>query len=142
MFVWRANDEEGIELLETRDGAMDYWLARLHPGEPVLAFDDDTGEMVARVELTSDGRLKFDRAFDATFVVLTRVRGVSSCALDEIERRGKMTNEQVGDCIGRHRTLVAREVKRALEKAMGAAEHVGMTEDDLLKGLRELGAGQ
>lgn len=60
-----------------------------------------------------------------------------SCALDEATR--PRTNGEAGACTGRHRTLVAREVKRALGKAMEVAEGVGMTEADLLAGLRELG---
>jgi hypothetical protein len=138
MFVWR--DGPSIELHEVRNGTVDYWLARLHPGEPVLVFDDDTADLVAKAVLTDDGRIQFDRVFDATFVVMTRVRAVPSCALDEIDKRGTHTNEQTGDAIGRHRTLVARQVKAALEKAIKAAAKMGMSRGDLLRGLREVGS--
>lgn len=139
VMAWR-DDDGNLELLESRAGSMDYWLARLHPGEPVLVFDDDTHEVVARCTLTQDKRIKFDREITATFLVLTRVREVSSCALDLIDRYGKLSNEQCGDALGRHRTLIARETKRALRKAMVIAAQMGMTEADLLRGLRELGA--
>lgn len=63
-----------------------------------------------------------------------------SCALDETTR--PLTNEEAAKRLGRHRTLVARENKGALEHAIEIAEGMGMTSEDLLKGLRELGAGQ
>ena len=136
--------ERDYTMVSVRTGALAYWLERLHVGEPVLVFDDDTADLVAKADLTADG-LKLDRDLpervfvSSSALVLTRVRGVSSCALDEIDRRGKMSNEQVGDCIGRHRTLVGREVRKALGKAVRIAEGFGMSEGDLLSGLRELG---
>ena len=133
------------ELLEVRNGTLDYWLARLHVGEAVLAFNDNA-ELIAKGRSRAAGELEFDRALPvgtSSAVVLTRVRGVASCALDEIEKRGEMSNEQVGDAIGRHRTLTARIVPKAFEKAKRvAAEMFGMSEADLLRGLRELGAGE
>lgn len=63
-----------------------------------------------------------------------------SCALDEATQA--RTNEEAAGRLGRHRTLIAREVKRALGKAMEIAESMGMSEGELLRGLRELGAGQ
>lgn len=119
------------ELHEVRHGTLDYWLRYLRMGEPVLVFDDDTVEVVARAELTQDG-LKMDRALPAeTFmVVLTRVRDVSSCALDLAREGHPMSNEEVGSAVARHRTLVAREVKRAA----GRLKAVGTDLRDLIDG--------
>ncbi len=135
--VWVGPD--GVELNETSEGTLGYWMARLHEDEPVLVFDDDTGQMVAKAHV-KDGAVVLDRELpESTFlVVLTRVREVSSCALD---LKGKHSNEQVGDAIGRHRTLAARIVKGALGKAIEVAAGMGMSADELLVGLRELGAG-
>jgi hypothetical protein len=134
----------GDELHEVTNGTIDYWLRFVRPGEPVLVFDDDSNALAARAQVTTDGRVLLDRELPAStfMVVLTRVRGVSSCALDEIDRHGRLTNEDTGNAVARHRTLVAREVKRALGKAIRAAGEMGMSEADLLRGLRELGAGQ
>jgi len=93
----------------------------IHPGEPVEILSDEYGELLAKASMR-DGQLVMDRQIPfgvAATVVIERVRGVPSCALDLIERHGKMSNEQVGDAIGRHRTLVAREVKRAGKKLKG-----------------------
>ena len=139
--------ERDYTMVSVRTGALAYWLERLHMGEPVLVFDGDTAELLARAKLTADG-LALDRDLPphvfaaSSALVLTRVREVASCALDEIDRRGRMSNTEVGDCIGRHRTLTARIVPRAFEKAKAQAmEMFGMSEADLLRGLRELGAG-
>lgn len=63
-----------------------------------------------------------------------------SCAL-RVAGRGPQTNTQTGGVTSRHRTLVARDVKRALSKAKRVAAGMGMSEEELLRGLRELGAG-
>jgi hypothetical protein len=63
-----------------------------------------------------------------------------SCALDE-SSRGPLSNEEVGDRYVRHRTLAARDINRALAKAIEVAEGMGMSSEDLLRGLRELGGG-
>jgi hypothetical protein len=129
---------------EVRMGTLDYWLARLHVGEPVLVFDDDA-VLIAKAKRLADGTLAMDRALpervvqSAAAVVLTRVRAVESCAL-EVAGRGMNTNTQTGDALGKHRTLMARYVRRALAKAVRVAAQMGMTEGDLLRGLRELGA--
>jgi hypothetical protein len=110
------------EMMEMRSGTVDYWLAHLHMGEPVLVFDDDSGEMLAKAQMRAGLELVLDRELPARVftspdgLVLTRVRQIESCALDLIERGQVMSNEQVGDAIGRHRTLVARVVKEALGK--------------------------
>lgn len=151
-WVW-TDDAGNVELNEMRSGPGDGWgnldhfLSRLHPGEPVLVFDDDAKaytRMLARAHVTEDGRLAMDRAIpEGVFsVVLTRVRGVSSCALDEIDRRGKHTNEQIGDAIGRHRTLAAREVKQALRHAVEEGEKMGIEAADLVRALMEMGEGK
>lgn len=139
-------DKDGL-LWNVRKGGLEYWLDRLHLGELVLVFDD-AATLLTKAKLTADG-LAMDRALpdsvygSSSALVLTRAREVASCALDEIARHGKpMTNEQVGDAIGRHRTLVAREVRKALGKAARVASGMGMTEGELLRGLRELGAGK
>jgi hypothetical protein len=116
------------EMLEIRHGTLDYWLAHLHMGEPVLVFCDDTGEMLAKAQMRKGSELVLDRELPARVftspdgLILTRVRAIESCALDLIERGQVMSNEQVGDAIGRHRTLVARVVKggagRVLEAGM------------------------
>jgi hypothetical protein len=137
--IWVS--DTSIELTETRNSMLDYWLSRLHIGEPVLVFDDDTGTMVAKARLELRG-LVLDRALpESTFLaVLTRVRGVSSCTLDEIDRRGRHTNEQAGDCIGRHRTLAARVLGKATATATRKAREMGMTREELMEGLRGLSA--
>lgn len=115
---------------------------KLQPGEPLRVVSYD-GSYAAGASVVA-GSIRLDRAppFMTVAILITRVRGVPSCALDEIAKYGKpMTNEQTGDALGRHRTLIAREVKRALGKAKRAAAEMGMTEQDLLRGLRELGAG-
>ncbi len=123
-----------------RIGTWDMMEARLHPGEKLEAYDSDE-QHVANAYYMPDGTLCFDRSPFAVSVTLVRVRGVSSCALDEVQKHGAMTNTQIGDAIGRHRTLAARIVKGALGKAMTNAAEMGMSEADLLAGLRELGAG-
>ncbi len=117
--VYVSGSNEEMELLEVRTGTMDTWLAHLHTGERVLVFDNDSGELIAKASLESRG-LVFDRALpeqvfgSSSGLTLTRVRRVESCALDLC---GSIhSNEQVGDAIARHRTLVAREVKSALGK--------------------------
>lgn len=143
---------EDLELVEMRDGTLDYWLARLHEGEPIECYDTLTlglGDEPLLVALATlrDGAIWFDRALPEYVVRgssglrLVRVRPVPSCALDEIERRGKHSNQEVGDCIGRHRTLAARVVPAAMAHAIEVAEDMGMTAQDLMRGLRELGAG-
>jgi hypothetical protein len=93
----------------------------------------------------TDGALVLDReplVGEVCAVTITRVRisgAVPSCALDEIDRRGKHSNEQTGDAIARHRTLVARQVRLALGKAIKTAAKMGMSRGDLLRGLREIG---
>jgi hypothetical protein len=145
--VWLHMDVDGLSVNESRHGAFDYWLKHLRVGEPVYVIDSDQdsplyGQAIAHAWLTPEHELKFDRYPDRMFVLLRRVRPVSSCALDLIDRHGKLTNEQTGNAVGRHRTLVAREVRRAMEKAKVAAKAMGMTEQELLRGLMEIGADQ
>ena len=122
--TWRTMRlHEGEELrIVAQDGT---WATRAHyrQGAVVLERQPLVGQLVA--------------------VLITRVRGVPSCALDEIDRVGRpMTNEETGDAYARHRTLSARDVRSALGNAVRAAAEMGMSEADLLKGLRELGAGR
>ena len=60
-----------------------------------------------------------------------------SCALDAADG-GELTNEQAGAVVGRHRTLIGREVPKAKRRMVKNAERLGMTEQDLMAGLREL----
>jgi hypothetical protein len=54
-----------------------------------------------------------------------------------------MTNGEVGERCNRHRTLAARDVRSAFGHAKENADRMfGMSEADLLRGLRELGAGR
>ncbi len=119
------------------------WAAmRLHEGEALRVTSPDNGW--ATTATYRNGCIVLDREpfiGQVVAVWITRVRGVSSCALDEVQKHGAMTNTQIGDAIGRHRTLAARIVKNALGKAMTNAAEMGMSEADLLAGLRELGAG-
>ena len=124
-----------------RIGTWDLVEAKLHPGERLEVYDNDEVH-VASAFYMPDGTLCFDRSPFAVSVTLVRARGVASCALNEIERLGKMTNAQVGDAIRRHRTLVGRIIPDALEQAKRAAKRLfGMDAEELLMGLRELGAG-
>lgn len=60
-----------------------------------------------------------------------------SCALDESTRA--RSNEEVGECIGKHRTLAARVVPPGFENAKRQAwKMFKMTEEDLLEGFRQL----
>lgn len=62
-----------------------------------------------------------------------------SCALDCADK-GPCSNEQIGDAFNRHRTLIGKDVPDAMESAKAKAAELGMSEADLLRGLRELGA--
>lgn len=138
--AWVHRTDEGIDVREVRDGTFDYWLKFVRVGEPVLVFNDDTNAVVARAQVTADGSIKLDRDVPDGMVVLTRTREVSSCALDEIERRGKLTNEQCGDALARHRTLIAREARKALTKLIGNAAVAGIAKGDLMQALMGMGA--
>lgn len=56
-------------------------------------------------------------------------RHIPTCALDEIDRRGKIENEQIGDLMGRHRTLIAR----VWQSATGKLKARGVTSDDIAR---------
>lgn len=60
-----------------------------------------------------------------------------SCALDCADK-GPMSNEQIGDALNRHRTLIGKDVPDAMESAKARAREMGMSEEDLVRGLREL----
>lgn len=61
--------------------------------------------------------------------------GTDSCALD-VAARGPQSNEAIGAAIGRHRTLVALEVKGALRHAIDIADGMGIGQADLVAALR------
>jgi hypothetical protein len=118
--VWIERDEEGVfvTLHASYEREWEHFRERLHIGEAIDVLVD--GNRVGGARMTPDG-VALDHQPQWFAAVLERVRGVPSCALDEIERHGQMTNDQVGDALGRHRTLVGREVRRAAIKlkAMG-----------------------
>lgn len=142
---------EEYELLELKVGALSHWLSRMHEGEAIEAYDTETlglGDeplLVARAHLRG-GRIAFDRELPEYVIRgwqglrLVRVRETPSCALDEVERLGKMTNEEVGDALGRHRTLIAKETKSALRKAIEEGKRRGIQPGDLMRTLVEIGA--
>jgi hypothetical protein len=108
-----VRDDDGhIESVDTYEG-WEAFREHTHDGEPLEVLND--GKVVGAAELTSEG-VKFKGEPSGYVLTLRRVRGVPSCALDEIAKHGRMTNEQIGDAIGRHRTLAAREVRRAAIK--------------------------
>lgn len=101
-------------------GTWEMFREHTHDGEP-LEVRDDNGKLCGAAELVPEGAKFRALIGHPLVVVLRRVRGVPSCSLDLIDKHGRMTNEQIGDAVGRHRTLVAREVRRAAIKmrAMG-----------------------
>lgn len=153
--VYVSRDEDGgIVLHEIRNGTLDYWLDNLRIGEKVLvlgggSYRVEDGEirpdLIARARLNDEGALVFDRelpesAFTSSdCVILLRMRGVPWCGLDLIEQHGKMGNEAIGDAIGRHRTLVAREIKQAIKKAVKEGERQGIDGADLVGALMGMG---
>jgi hypothetical protein len=152
--VYVTRVDSGYEIHEVRNGTLDHWLSRIRIGEPFTVWEKiepadgpGIGVFLAHAQreqrgLVFDRELPEDRLQSSDCIVFVRTRAVSSCALDEIDRHGRLTNEDTGNAVARHRTLVAREVNRALGKAIRAAGEMGMSEADLLRGLRELGAGQ
>lgn len=121
-------------------GSWETMRERLHVGERLEVYDENE-KRIGNAYWMPDDSIGFDVNIYATAVYLVRPRPVSSCALNCIKQAGRaMTNSEVGDVLGRHRTLIARETKRALEKAKRIAAELGMSEADLLRGLRELGA--
>jgi hypothetical protein len=60
-----------------------------------------------------------------------------SCALD-VAAAGERSNLQAASDLGRHRTLVGREVKRAMARAIEAARKMGMSAEELMRGMRQL----
>ena len=125
---------------QTGGNAEAVWTAmRLHEGEALRLMSED-GTWTTRAWYR-DGSIVLERApllGQVLAVTITRVRGVSSCALDEIERVGVHSNEQAGNALGRHRTLVAREGKEAAAHAIAVAAEMGMSEDELMRGIEEL----
>lgn len=155
--VYVTRESDGYEVQEVRKGTLDYWLSYIRMGEAFTVWEGyryatnegpGIGHFLARARreqsgLVFDRELPDDKLQSSDCVVFVRAREVSSCALDEIEKHGKMTNEQCGNAVARHRTLIGKEIPKAFEKAKRNAERMfGMSEADLLRGLRELGAGQ
>lgn len=137
--VWVERDEQGafVTLHAVHDNEWEHFRERIHLGEPIDVMSD--GKRVGGARITADG-IALDHAPTWFIGTLQRVRGVPSCALYEIERAGgKLTNEQAGDALGRHRTLIAREVRNALSKAITTAEGRGIERGDLMKALVNMG---
>lgn len=134
---WIEVDETGA-LVAINVNEQQWNGMRLHAGEALRVVSTDGG--YASSAVWRDESIVLERAppFFTVGLLITRVRGVPSCALDEIDRIGEHTNEQTGDAVGRHRTLVAREVRRALGKAVRAAAAFGMSEAELMQGIAEL----
>jgi hypothetical protein len=59
-----------------------------------------------------------------------------SCALALIEKNGPMSNQQVADATGRHRTLIARLTKTAAIKAIETAKEMGIEPEDFIRALQ------
>lgn len=116
-----VRDDEGrITDVDTYEG-WETFREHTHDGEPLEVLDD-AGKVIGAAELTAEGvRLKGVQG--GYVVTLRRVRGVPSCALDEADK-GPRSNEQVGDAIGRHRTLAARVIRGGLIKMRAAGVDV------------------
>lgn len=141
--VWleRSDDGQIVAVNAVREGEWDQFVGALHPGERIEA-QNDNAVVVANADVRGVGEdvsVVLDRDPGEFMLRLVRVRGVPSCALDVIERKGKMNNEQVGDAIGRHRTLVAREVREAIRKGLETAEEMGIEQDDFVGALMRMG---
>lgn len=127
--VWVERDEHGkfVTLHAAYENEWNHFRERLHMGEAIDVLVD--GARVGGARMTPDG-LALDHEPQWFMATLQRVRGVSSCALDLIEKHGPMTNQEIGDAVGRHRTLVAREIRRAGMKLRRA----GVDLRDLMQG--------
>lgn len=113
VFVERDDDGRFVTLHAVYENEWEHFRERLHMGEAIDVLVD--GVRVGGARMTPDG-LALDHEPQWFMATLQRVRGVNSCALDLIEKHGSMTNQEIGDALGRHRTLVAREVRNAAVK--------------------------
>lgn len=137
--VWVERDDgRVIAVHAVREGEWDQFFAAMHPGEPVEAVL--SGRKLADVRIGEDESVAFDRDPGEFMFELVRVRGIPSCTLDEIDRHGKMGLEQIGDALGKHRTLAGRELRSALRKALDKAEEIGMDAEELMGALMGMGA--
>lgn len=150
--VWTEKDESGkfLALHAAYESESDLFLERLHAHEPidVLRGMVDEGEpfraseshpRVMGAKMTTTGVLAFEAELTEFSYTLVRVRGVESCALNMIDRIGKCSNQESGAGLGRHRTLVARELRGATRKAIERAADVGIEAEDLMKTLMQMG---
>jgi hypothetical protein len=62
-----------------------------------------------------------------------------SCALQVVDVLGKRNNEQTGEVVNRHRTLIARELKAAVVSAVESGERYGISPEDLKATLIAMG---
>ena len=133
-----TNDLARWVLKNRRVGTLDTMLPYLRVGEPIDVYND-IDERVCGARLTDAGTLAFDRKPTEAVLTLVRVRGVESCALDSIARKGKHSNQEAGECLARHRTLIAREGRGAARKATETAEEMGMSRMDFMEALTRMG---
>lgn len=146
VWVERGDDGKMLNLHAVYESEWDQFATRLHVGEAIDVMEGEyaVGDMNPRrvmgARLGPTGSVVLEREPDAGLFMLTlvRVRGVESCALD-MAKRGKLSNQEIGDGLGRHRTLVAREVKSALGKAGDVAEEMGIDRADLARALMAMG---
>ena len=123
LMTLRVPSETGeVERIERHIGTWEDFREHTRDGEPLQVFND-SGELCGAATLGPDG-IRFRYLMNGYVVVLRRVRGVPSCALDEADK-GPRTNEQIGQATGRHRTLVARIVRRGAGKVKAAGCDVG-----------------
>lgn len=132
-------DQARWVLNDRRIGTLDTMLPWLRVGEPIDVYNDN-GVRTCGAQLMADGSLKFDAKPDGVVVTLVRRRGVESCALDAVKRRGKLSNHETGECLDRHRTLVAREARGAARKAARMAAEMGIDEQDFRLALLGMGS--
>jgi hypothetical protein len=134
-----SRDHTRWVLKNKRIGTLDTLLPFLRVGEPMDVYNDNH-EKTCSAELTADGTIKFNGDPRGNVVTLMRVRGVESCALDAIARHGKMSNHDTGECLARHRTLIAREARGAANRgAETAEEKFDMSKEDFMGALVALG---
>lgn len=153
----RDDNGKMLGLNAVYENEADLFFERLHVGEPIDVIDGhlQKGEPFAALRnmprvmgarLAPTGNVVFDsepteRVTQYVFT-LVRVRGVESCALNMIDRLGKCSNQAIGDGLGRHRTLVAREVRNGMEKAKKEARRQGMDLQDLMRAMMTMGEGR
>jgi hypothetical protein len=154
----KDSDGKMVGLTAVHEGELDLFLERLHVGEPIDVVDGhlEKGQAFAALKnlprvmgarLAPTGSIAFERepsgAVTSYVFTLVRVRGVESCALHAIDKAGgrAMSNQESGDALARHRTLIAREARNAGRKIKRAAERLGIDVQDVMAALTRMGSG-